>query len=288
MSCSRQKRVAAIHDISCVGRCSLTVALPILSAAGLDTGVLPTAVLSTHTGGFSGFTYRDLTEDIEPIKAHWLSLGLQFDAMYSGFLGSFEQIDLVADLFDSFRTKDTLIMVDPVMADQGKLYSIYSPEMAKGMAGLCAKADLIVPNLTEAAFILDEEYREGPYTKEYIESMLRRLAALGPKMVVLTGVWFEESRLGAAAYDATADQVSYAFDSHIPGYFHGTGDVFGSALLSGLMNGCTLPEAAELAVAYTRECIRLTVEADQELRYGVCFERALPLLMQRLQDKNHA
>ncbi|MEL1136668.1 pyridoxal kinase, partial [Desulfitobacterium sp. THU1] len=150
----RQKRVAAIHDISCVGRCSLTVALPILSAAGLDTGVLPTAVLSTHTGGFEGFTYRDLTEDIEPISKHWQSLNLKFDALYSGFLGSFEQIDLVADLFKTFREEGTLVMVDPVMADNGVLYSVYSPEMAKGMAKLCSMADIMVPNLTEAAFML--------------------------------------------------------------------------------------------------------------------------------------
>jgi pyridoxine kinase len=154
----KQKRIAAIHDISCVGRCSLTVALPILSAAGIDTGILPTAVLSTHTGGFENFTYRDLTEDITPIASHWKSLDLKFDALYSGFLGSYEQIDLVSNLFELFKDQDTLILVDPVMADNGEFYSVYSPEMAKGMARLCQKADIIVPNLTEAAFMLDEPY----------------------------------------------------------------------------------------------------------------------------------
>lgn len=279
---NKQKRVAAIHDISCVGRCSLTVALPIISAAGFDTSVLPTAVLSTHTGGFEGFTYRDLTEDIKPISDHWQSLNLKFDALYSGFLGSFEQIDLVADLFNTFRRTDTLIMVDPVMADNGVLYSIYSPEMAKGMAKLCALADIVVPNLTEAAFILEEDYVGDAYSPEYIEATLRKLSSLGAKKVVLTGVSFEKDKLGAAAYDSETDKVSYAFNDRIEGYFHGTGDVFGSTLLSALLNDFPLEEAIQIAVDYTHKCIALTVEAEQERRYGVCFERAIPYLIRRL------
>lgn len=230
----RQKRVMAIHDISCVGRCSLTVALPILSAAGLDTAVLPTAVLSTHTGGFEGFTYRDLTSDIRPISRHWQSLGLKFDALYSGFLGSFEQIDLVAELFDTYRTDDNVILVDPVMADNGELYSIYSPEMAQGMAKLCAKADIIVPNLTEAALILDEPYRGENYDQQYIETTLKKLAQTGAKKVVLTGVSLEIGKLGAAAYDSTTEEISYAFCDQVDGYFHGTGDVFAARSWRGL------------------------------------------------------
>ena len=278
----RQKRVMAIHDISCVGRCSLTVALPILSAAGLDTAVLPTAVLSTHTGGFTGFTYRDLTSDMKPISDHWQSLGLKFDALYSGFLGSFEQIDLVAELFDTYRTADNVILVDPVMADNGELYSIYSPEMAKGMAKLCAKADIIVPNLTEAAFILGEPYVGEEYDRSYIENTLKKLAEIGAKKVVLTGVALEEGKLGAAAYDDTTGEVNYAFCERVEGYFHGTGDVFGSALLAGIMNGQSLAQAIQTAVDYTHTCIALTVEANQERRYGVCFERAIPDLITKL------
>lgn len=278
----KQKRVAAIHDISCVGRCSLTVALPILSAAGLDTGVVPTAVLSTHTGGFEGFTYRDLTADIEPISKHWQSLNLKFDALYSGFLGSFEQIDLVADLFKNFGGENSLVMVDPVMADNGVLYTIYSPEMAKGMAKLCSMADIIVPNLTEAAFMLEEEYVGDNYDQAYIEKTLRKLSDMGAKKVVLTGVSFDSSKLGAACYDRETDSISYAFNDRIEGYFHGTGDVFGSALLSGLLNEFSLSEATQIAVDYTLKSIQLTVDAQQEIRYGVCFERALPYLIQRL------
>ena len=273
----------AIHDISCVGRCSLTVALPILSAAGLDTGVLPTAVLSTHTGGFTGFTYRDLTADIQPICAHWQSLGLGFDALYSGFLGSFDQIALVGDLFDAFKTKENLILVDPVMADNGVLYSIYSPEMASGMTKLCAKADMIVPNLTEASFMLNVLYQGEQVSQAYVDQMLRDLSALGAPYVVLTGVSFEPGRLGAACLDAKTGQISYAFCNRIEGYFHGTGDVFGSALLAALMNGQALPKAMQTAVDYTRRCIEITMALQQEIRYGVAFEPAIPYLLTLLQ-----
>ena len=278
----KQKRVAAIHDISCVGRCSLTVALPILSAAGFDTSVLPTAILSTHTGGFEGFTFRDLTDDIKPISNHWQSLDIKFDALYSGFLGSFEQIDLVADFFTSFRSNDTIVMVDPVMADNGVLYSIYSPEMAKGMTKLCAKADIIVPNLTEAAFLLDEDYIGESYSQEYIETLLKKLSTLGAKQIVLTGVSFDKAKLGAAAFDSDTGKVSYAFNDKVDGYFHGTGDVFSSTLLSALLNDFPLEEAIQIAVNYTLKCIRLTEKLGQEKRYGVCFEKAIPYLIQQL------
>lgn len=278
----RQKRVLAIHDISCVGRCSLTVALPILSAAGLDTGVLPTAVLSTHTGGFTGFTYRDLTEDIAPISQHWQSLGLRFDALYSGYLGSFDQIALVGQLFDDFRTQNNLILVDPVMGDNGQLYPLYSPQMAQGMAQLCGKADIIVPNLTEAAFMLDQPYLGEVYTQAQIEQLLRDLSHLGARQVVLTGVSLKAGQLGAAAYDARTGAITYAFCEKIEGYFHGTGDVFGSALLAALMNGFALDSATQVAVTYTRRCIELTQQLAQEARYGVCFERALGELIDML------
>ena len=278
----KQKRVMAIHDISCVGRCSLTVALPIISAAGHDCGVLPTAVLSTHTGGFTGFTFRDLTQDVRPISAHWQELGLGFDALYSGFLGSFEQIDLVAELFDTYKTNNNIILVDPVMADEGKLYAIYSPEMAKGMAKLCGKADIIVPNITEACFMVDEEYKPGPYDTNYIENLLRKLAALGSKKVVLTGVCFDDEKLGAAVYDAEEGIAEYVFAARIEGHFHGTGDVFGSALLSALLLGKSLADSAQIACNFVTQSINATIKMDQERRYGVAFERALPSLIKQL------
>ncbi|MDR1681944.1 MAG: pyridoxamine kinase [Candidatus Symbiothrix sp.] len=276
----RLKRVAAIHDISGFGKCSLTVALPIISAAGIETTVLPTAVLSTHTGGFTGFTYRDLTEDIAPITAHWKSLAIQFDAIYTGFLGSFEQLDLVTKFFETFKTRDNLILVDPVMADNGELYKIFSPEFAVGMRALCAKADIIVPNLTEAALLIGEDYNPGPYTPEYIEDVLKKLSAIGPQKIVLTGVFFNEEDLGAATYDA--GEIVYVFEKRIPGYYHGTGDVFGSALLSALLNGFSLDVSAAVAVRFTTSAIRKTAEAGTDLRFGVHFEQSLPELLKDL------
>ncbi len=278
----QQKRVAAIHDISGFGRCSLTVALPIISAAGIETAVMPTAVLSTHTGGISGFTYRDLTEDLRPITHHWQSLDIKFDAIYTGFLGSFEQIDIVSEFFDDFKTKENLILVDPVMADNGELYKIFTPEFARGMAKLCQKADIVVPNITEACLILGEKYHPGPYTTEYIENLLKGLSQTGPEKIVLTGVYFKEDELGAATYDRITGKIGYAFSGKIPGYFHGTGDVFASALLSGLLNGFDLNRSAEIAVAFTTESIWRTYEAKTDIRFGVNFEQSIPNFLKGL------
>ena len=282
----RLKRVAAIHDISGFGKCSLTVALPIISAAGIEVSVLPTAVLSTHTGGFTGFTYRDLTADMQPITEHWKSLDICFDAIYTGFLGSFEQLDLVTKFFETFKTDDNLIMVDPVMADNGELYSIFSDEFALGMRRLCEKADIIVPNLTEAALLTGEPYRPGPYTQSYIEDMMKKLSALGPRKIVLTGVYFNEEELGAAAYDAVSGETAYYFEKRVPGYYHGTGDVFGSALLAALLNDFPLNEAAAIAVRFTVSSIRKTAQAGTDIRFGVNFEQTIPELLSDLRLKD--
>lgn len=271
-----QKRVAAIHDISGFGKCSLTVALPILSAAGLECCAMPTAVLSTHTGGLHGFTYRDLTGDLLPFANHWQSLHLHFDALYSGFLGSFEQIGLVSQIFDLLKSNDTLILVDPCMADNGSYYQVYSGEMAAGMASLCQKADIIVPNLTEAAFLLGEDYREGPYDRDYIEAILRRLSKEICPCVVLTGVWFDNATLGAACIKDGA--VCYAMGRRIEGAFHGTGDIFASVLLSMLLKGIDLQRAAQAAVDFVEKSIERTSVIGTDPRFGVQFEPFLSLL----------
>jgi len=276
------KRVAAIHDISGFGKCSLTVALPIISAAGIEVSVLPTAVLSTHTGGFTGFTYRDLTEDMRPITEHWKSLDIRFDAIYTGFLGSFEQLDLVTKFFETFKTKDNLILVDPVMADNGELYGIFSPDFATGMRKLCEKADIIVPNLTEASLLLGEPYCQGPYSKSYIEDMMKKLSATGPQKIVLTGVYFNDDELGAAAYDAASGEITYYLEKRVPGYYHGTGDVFGSALLAALLNGFPLNESAAIAVRFTVSAIRKTAQAGTDIRFGVNFEQTIPEFLRDL------
>ena len=279
---THQKRVAAIHDLSGFGKCSLTVALPILSAAGIETSALPTAILSTHTGGISGYTYHDLTEDMRPVMKHWKSLDIKFDAIYTGFLGSFEQLDIVKEFFDAFRQEDNLILVDPVMGDNGELYTVFTREFAAGMRMLCQKADIIVPNLTEAALLLDEPFHPRPYTHAYIESLLRKLGALGPQKVVLTGVYFKEDELGAATYDRTTDTIDYVFTQKIPGYYHGTGDVFASALLSALLNDFSLIDAAAIAVHFTTDSIRRTYKAKTDYRFGVNFEQSFPDFLKEL------
>ncbi len=279
---NKQKRVAAIHDLSGFGKCSLTVALPILSAAGIEVCAVPTAVLSSHTGGLTGYTYRDLTEDMPGFQKQWKQLGLEFDAIYSGFLGSYDQIEIVSEFFDAFRTEHNLILVDPVMADNGKLYPTITPAMAGDMAKLCRKADIIVPNLTEAAYLLGEEFYDGPYNRAFIEDLLVRLSELGPKQVVLTGVWFNADLLGAAGYDSETGSVSYAFSPRIGGSYHGTGDVFGSALLAGLLNGMNLCNAMQIAVDYTAGCIRRTKETGNDVRFGVNFEAGLLKFMREL------
>ena len=247
------KRVVSIHGISCLGKCSLTVALPIISAMGVETCVVPTAVLSTHTGGFSGFTFHDLTQEVAPIADHWAKEGISFDAIYTGYLGSFEQIHLVSQFFDRFGGQDTLIYVDPAMADNGVLYTGFTPEFAKEMGKLCGKADVIVPNLTEASFMLGVDYVGEDYDEAYIRDLLKQLTGLGCKTAVLTGVSFAPGQIGAMAYDAATDTYASYFNEKLPVSFHGTGDVFASACVGALMNGKDLAGALKIAVDYTLE-----------------------------------
>ena len=277
-----QKKVAAIHDLSCVGRCSLTVALPILSAAGFETGIIPTAVLSTHTGGFSGYTYLDLTEEINTIKRHFKSLGLKFDAVYTGFLGSFEQLSIVSNIIDDFSSSDNIIMIDPVMADAGRLYSVFDESFPNGMRKLCQKGDIILPNMTEAAFLLGKEYKEGPYEVSYIESLIDELSFITDAKIVLTGVHFDDINLGAAVFDKQKGKIEYAMNRKIAGFYHGTGDVFASALLGAVLNGFDLFKATQIAEEFTVSSIEITKAAQTDVRYGVAFEKCLPQYIKNL------
>lgn len=277
-----QKRVAAIHDISGFGKCSLTVALPILSAAGVETSVIPTAVLSTHTSGFKKYTFRDLTSDLLPFAQHWKSIGINFDALYSGYLGSYEQLSIVSGIFDMFKTDGNIILVDPVMGDNGRLYSAFNEKYTVGMKKFCSKADIILPNITEASILLGVSYREGPYEREYIEKMLKGLSALGPNRVAITGVSFDNEKTGAASYDKITGKFNYAFSRRVEGNFHGTGDVFASALLAGIMNGFSFDKAAQLAVDFTQGSILRTSKARTNTLYGVNFEAGLPQFIKNL------
>ena len=275
------KRIITVQDISCVGKCSLTVALPVISAMGIEACVLPTAVLSTHTA-FKGFTFRDLTGDIASITSHWKQEKLGFDAIYTGYLGSFEQIELMHSLISDFGGGSTRVIVDPCMGDNGALYSGFTPDFAKAMAGLCSKADVIVPNLTEASFLLGIPYVESGYTKEYIEDLVQKLAGLGSRKVVLKGVSFDDKKLGIASYDSQTQKITWYFHEKMPQSFHGTGDIFASVLTGALVRGMELQDACRLAADFVVEAIRATLSHRDYNWYGVDFESAIPFLVGKL------
>jgi pyridoxine kinase len=274
------KRIMTIQDISCVGRCSLTVALPIISAAGVECGVLPTAVLSTHTA-FEKFTFHDLTDEIDPISKTYVDLGIGFDCIYTGYLGSFRQLALVEDFIKTHKKENTMVVIDPAMADNGKLYHGFTPEFAKAMANLVSYADLVVPNLTEACFMLDIPYTEE-YDEEYIKDILVRLTKLGAKRSALTGITFDNKTLGAYSYDSETGRFFYYANEYLPVRYHGTGDIFASATVGALMRGQSVENALSVAVDYTYECIRLTMEDEDRRFYGVNFEEAIPYYLMRL------
>ena len=275
------KRIVTVQDISCVGKCSLTVALPIISAMGTEAAVLPTAVLSTHTM-FKGFTFCDLTDEIEPIVAHWKKENMDFDAVYTGYLGSARQISLTKDLISKFKGANTLVLVDPAMADGGRMYTGFEKSFALEMATLCSVADIIVPNLTEASFMLGEEYVAEGYDEEYIKDMLKKLTALGCKTAVITGVSFEKDKLGVMSYDSESGEYFSYFRERIPESFHGTGDVFASTFLGALMRERSVGDSLKIATDFTVECIKATLGNPQERKYGVNFEEEIPYLVSRM------
>lgn len=272
------KKLLTIQDISCVGQCSLTVALPILSACGMETCILPSAVLSTHTAGFSGFTVRDLTDDIPAIRDHWIKENIKFDAIYTGYLGSLYQIELVKSIFASLKAEGGLTIVDPAMADNGKLYPAFNEEYAAAMATLCGQADITVPNITEACIMTGMDYKET-YDEAYIQALLEKTAALGAKAVVLTGVSYATDRTGVAVY-RDGKQTYYEHYKYPKGC-HGTGDVYASAFVGALANGKTPEESARIAADYTLKCIENT-QGDPDHWYGVKFETALTDLMEMI------
>ncbi len=277
------KRIMTVQDISCVGKCSLTVALPIISAAGVEAGVLPTAVLSTHTA-FPKFTFKDLTDEITPIKDTFAELNIDFDAIYTGYLGSFLQLELVEDFIDSFKKKDTFVLIDPVMADNGKLYSGFTPEFAARMAKLCGKADLVLPNLTEASFMLDLPYNPE-YDEEYIRTLLKKLTSLGAPKAALTGISFEKDKIGVYYYDSVTDKYFYYANEKLPVAYHGTGDIYASAALGAIMRGISIEDSLSIAVDFTLECMKKT-EADPTHRfYGVNFESALGYYISKIESR---
>ncbi|WP_455582364.1 pyridoxamine kinase [Dysosmobacter sp.] len=271
-------RVAAIHDLSGFGRCSLTVAIPVLSAMGIQCCPLPTAFLSTHTGGFEGFTFLDMTDEMPRAAAHWKSLDLRFQAVYSGFLGSERQIGIVENFIREFRGADTLVVVDPVMGDHGAVYQTYTPAMCAGMAQLARQADVITPNLTEAALLLGIPYEELPAGQDGCRAIVERLSLDGRRSVVLTGASTAPDLTGAMCFDARSGRVQAVQTHRVDREFHGTGDVFASVLTGALVHGRSLADAAGEAAEFIRACAERTAAQDLPMREGVDFEPLLGLL----------
>ena len=277
-------RVAAIHDMSGFGRCSLTVAIPILSAMGIQCCPLPTAFLSTHTGGFEGFTFLDMTDELPKVAAHWKSLGLEFQAVYSGFLGSERQIAIVEDFLREFRGADTAAVIDPVMGDHGEVYQTYTPAMCAGMARLAELADVITPNLTEAALLLGVPYDALPAGEAGCREIVERLSLDGRRSVVLTGASTAPELTGAMCFDAKTGRTEAVQTRRVPQEFHGTGDVFASVLTGALVQGASLPDAVRQAVDFVRAGAERTAKAGIPMREGVEFEPLLGLLTQPVDE----
>ncbi len=274
------KRIITLQDISCVGSCSITVALPIISAMGVECGILPTAVLSTHTM-FKTFTCKDLSDQIDPISDAWEKEGIDFDGIYTGYLASAEQCRQVCGFFDRFKKQGNLIMVDPAMADNGKLYPAFDEKFPAEMAKVCAKADMIVPNITEASLLTGMPYKEE-YDRAYIRELQEKLLALGCKTVVITGVSYDPEKLGVSSLDKDGNEFEY-FRCRCPKSYHGTGDAYASVILGGLMRGLELGDALKLATDYVVKCIEETMASEDSRWYAVDFQTQIPYLCSELQ-----
>ena len=271
-------RVLTVQDISCVGQCSLTVALPVISACGVEACPIPSAVLSTHTAGFKNFTFRDLTDDMPLIKDHWISENIKFDALYTGYLGSAQQIEYVKDILASVVKEGGLAVIDPAMADNGKLYLGFDNAFVEEMKKLCAKADYLIPNITEASFLTGLEYKTE-YDKAYIDELLAALTAMGSKNVILTGVSYTPTTTGVVVYKD--GEYSYYEHEKIARGCHGTGDIYASAFIGALMRGKSAYESAKIAADFTLLCIKETLN-EPDHWYGVKFETVLGSLISAL------
>lgn len=272
------KRILTIQDISCVGQCSLTVALPILSACGLETAILPSAVLSTHSVGFRDFTFRDLTEDIPAIEHHWQQEGIRFQAVYTGYLGSARQIEMVQDICRNLLVPGGKKIVDPAMADRGELYPVFDMDFVQEMKKLVGEGDIVLPNITEASLLTDTEYREE-YDEEYICGLVAGIHRLGAGTVVLTGVSYDAHSTGVLVSEQ--GKQTYCRHELLDRGCHGTGDVYASSFVGAYMHGKTVPEAARIAADYTLACIKNTLD-DPDHWYGVKFEPVLGELIEAL------
>ncbi len=272
-----QKRIATVQDISCFGKCSLTCAIPVISAFGLEPVVLPTAILSTHTGaGFEGYSFRDLTGDMRDIIKHWSRLGLEFDALYSGYLGSVEQIDIVEKFFRDFKTKDNFIFIDPVMGDGGELYQGFDKSFAEHMYNLCSHADIICPNVTEAALLAGIPY-ETDHSAEYVRTLAHELSRIGAGLIIITGL-SQGVSFGAMCLDVRTGREYICMRDKIEGTYYGTGDIFASVMCSSLTCGNSIESSLNKATDFVYRSILNTQDEKDKYYYGVKFEQLLTTL----------
>ena len=269
-------KILTIQDISCFGQCSITVALPMISAFGIETAVLPSAVLSTHTSGFTDYTVRDLTEDLPAIRKHWESEGILFDAIYTGFIASAEQMDYIKDIIDSRLNPGGLVFVDPAMDDHGEFYNGFDQDFADEMGELCKLGDFILPNTTEACYILHRPWKEK-FTKEEMLEMANELSSFTKRYVVLKGYENEDNELGMIVLDKKDSSVQIVYNDKVDYVSHGTGDVFASSFVGSVMVGKSPTQAAKIAGEFTKKAIEKTI-GDENHKYGVKFEQVIPEL----------
>ncbi len=266
-------KILTIQDISCYGQCSITVALPIVSAFGIETAILPSAVLSTHTAGFTDFTVRDLTEDLPEIRKHWEKEEIYFDAIYTGFIASIEQLDYIKDIIDSRLKSGGIVFVDPAMADHGEFYNGFDQEFADKMGELCKLGDYILPNTTEACYILHKPWKEE-FTREEMLKMADELSQFTKRHVILKGDTNEDGKLGMIVLDKKESSCEIVYNDKIDYISHGTGDVFASAFVGSIMRGKSPSQAAQIAGEFTKKAIEKTV-GDENHKYGVKFEQVI-------------
>ena len=277
------KRLAAINDLSGVGKCSLTVMLPVVSATGVECSCLPTTVLSTHTCVFQGYTVRDLSQDIVPMAEHWAREGVPFDGIVTGYMANAGQAEQIARAMELLRGEGTLVVVDPAMADNGAYYSMLGDPIRDAFRDLIRRADVITPNVTEAALLAGMEYMAPPQSEEYLRRLLAALAALGPRVVAVTSVYDQAGQVGCLALDTGSGKTRRYMHPAYKGSFHGSGDVFTAALSALLVRGAPLEAALETAGELVCDSIRRTVDRGSPRHYGVDFESALPDYIRRVE-----
>lgn len=281
MEIRKQKRAALINDLSCLGRCSLTAAMPIISACGIDSIPLPTGIFSTHTE-FEGYVKTDLTDKLEGITEHWENLGIRFDCIYSGYLANSKQADILRTFLLDFKKSDTLYIADPVMGDNGIFYKGIDEAFVAEMRFLCSAADIIVPNVTEACMLTETEIPSENYDIDFIKELLLSLRGVTPASIVITGIDFGDGRIGCAVYNNLLGKANMFFTTKFDGRFPGTGDVFAAALTAAVMNGVELGDAVQTAMGFTCKCIEETLEIGLERKYGLCFETQIKSLAEEI------